>query len=220
MNFIDYVSQLSEAVDTIKYYVGSATGLNFDKISYTDETKEYFKAADLKKGLKNCRTKDDVVKLLNTITKRPRYIPNLTWVYEKDIKDDKTGQTFWVFRIAENSGAIWLCLDYKFDEMIGIKELCPPGTILASKTGGSWFFFRVKSYGKADATVEELGNKYAQGKAPKNGSYVFPDEKSVLSVEKVKIKDSEAYSKKNSCFITFNEYSKYSDDKSYITYDF
>ena len=104
--------------------------------------------------------------------------------------------------------------------MIGIKELCPPGTILASKTGGSWFFFRVKSYGKADATVEELGNKYAQGKAPKNGSYVFPDEKSVLSVEKVKIKDSEAYSKKNSCFITFNEYSKYSDDKSYITYDF
>ena len=47
MNFIDYVSQLSEAVDTIKYYVGQAVGLNFDKISYSDETKEYFKAADL-----------------------------------------------------------------------------------------------------------------------------------------------------------------------------
>ena len=53
--------------DTIKYYVGQAVGLNFDKISYTDETKEYFKAADLKKGLKNCRTKDDVVKLLNFV---------------------------------------------------------------------------------------------------------------------------------------------------------
>ena len=50
---------------------------------------------------------------------------------------------------------------------------------------------------------------------------VIEDDASLLlSVEKVKIKDSEAYSKKNSCFITFNEYSKYSDDKSYITYDF